>query len=543
MMRPGFALLALAACTSSPAKTVAPTLEVTTPARGTTVDGGMVTVSGTATASGAMTVTVDGEEVPVGKDGSFSTQIAVQPGIQVIETHAIDRAGHDVRDTRAVLAGTLAQSDGSHTSAIAARASAAALTTIGKAIASDAKGVDYTQAAQGLNPIYNNTGCLGAVIDITSISIGNVSVGLVPKAGALATDVTIDNVVVKLKADFKVACIGGSTTITVSASAAHISGDLGARIASGTLATSLPSASVQLDNFDLQVSGVPSEIVDLFNSHVQGAVQSSLASMIQSKVPPIANAKLAGLLAGGFDEKLLGVPAKLSITPSTVTVSPSGLYVAVDTKLAVTGGSGGMFLTTQSPVDASLMSGTRGLGVAIACDVLNELLAGLWAAGAFDTSVPVSSLSVLAALLDPDATTIAVSLSLPPTVSSDGTGNLQLAIGDAMISVEDQDGNVLQKLALTLETALSAQASQGSLALSLGQPQVWAQVLDQADDGSRPLGDSQVEGLVTGVWGVVGNQAQTALAKLSLPSVAGVQLGAPTISAVQSYVVADVPLD
>ena len=537
-------LVALAACSTAAQKSSAPdappTLVITSPARGTTVDGASVRVTGTTTAP---TITINNAGVPVAVDGSFSAQVSVAPGIALIETHAIDTHGDDVRDVRAVLAGALATSDGSQTATIAAEATPAALATIGKAIASDAKGVDYTAAAQALNPVYNNTGCLGAVIDITSISLSNVGVTLAPKANALATEVTIDNVVVKLKANYKVACIGGSDTITVSASAAHISGNLGASIANGKLATTLPSATVAFDGFSLDLGGIPSELTNLFDSVVQPAVQNALASMIESKVPPLANGALAGLVAKGFSASLLGTHAAFTVTPAKTAISSAGLYVELAGKTLVDGGAGGMYFTAPTPASASLMAQTTGLGVAIECDLVNGLFAGLWAAGAFETTVPVADLSIASALLDPNAAQIALSLSLPPTVTSDGTGNLQLAVGDAMISVQDAGGTQLQELALSLHTAVSAASQQGAIALTLGAPTLFATVLEQADDGARPLTDTEVESLVGAAWGIVGGQASTALGKLPLPAIAGVQLGAPTVTGAPGYLVADVPLD
>jgi len=537
-------LAVLAACSTaahqSTAPDAAPTLVITSPARGTTVDGASVTVTGTTTAP---TLTINNVGVPVGGDGTFSADVPVAPGISLIETHAIDTHGNDVRDVRAVLAGALATSDGSQAATIAALATPAALTTIGTAIANDAKGVDYTAAAQALGPVYNNTGCLGAVLDITSISLSNVGVTLAPKANALATEVTIDNVVVKLKANYKVACIGGSDTITVSASAAHISGSLGASVSNGKLATTLPSTTVTLDGFSLDLGGIPSELTNLFDSVVQPAVQNALASLIESKVPPIANQAFAGLVAKGFTASLLGTSSTFTVTPAKTAISTAGLYVELGAKTLVDGGAGGMYVTAPMPASASLMAQTKGLGLAIECDLVNGLFAGLWAAGAFETIVPVSDLSIASALLDPNAAQLALSMSLPPTVISDGTGNLQLAVGDAMISVQDASGTQLQQLALSLHTAVSAASQQGAIALTLGAPTLFATVLEQADDGARPLTDSEIEGLVGAAWSIVGGQASAALAKLPLPAIAGVQLGAPTVTGAPGYLVADVPLN
>lgn len=540
-------LAGLTACASSTAKQgpdVPPTLQVTSPQRGATVDGDSLTVTGTATGGAGLTVTVDNTEVPLAKDGSFTATVPATPGISIIETHAKDQAGHDVRDVRAVLAGTLAASDGTHAATIAAHASPAVLTAVGKTVASDAQAVDYTAIAQQLNPVYDNGGCLGAVVNITSVSVGNVDVQLTPNSGALAAAVTIGNVVVKAHVDFKVACIGGSDTLTVSSSAAHINGDLGITVSGGQLVTSLPGASVSLDDFNLSVGGIPSAVVSLFEGTVKSKVQTALQNAITSKLPPIANAKLAGLLAQPFDANLLGIATTLTVTPTTATVAPDGMLVAVDSKVAVTGGAGGVFLEQPAPDPSMLASTTQNLGVGIANDVVNQLLGGLWAAGAFDKTVPISSVGPLSGLLDPDATQLSISVSLPPTVQSDSAGTLQLAIGDAIIKVQDASGNDLQTIALSVQTTISAGPTQsGALALALGTPTVYAQVTGQVNDGSRPLTDAQVEAIVSGAWNLVAQQAGEALGKLPMPSIAGLQLGTPTVGAASNFVVADIPVN
>jgi hypothetical protein len=541
------ALLAVAACTSaqSSQKDAPPVLSITSPDRGTSADGGNITVTGTVTDDQpGVRVTVNGMDTPVGKDGSFSASVSVSDGIGILETHAIDKGGHDVRDVRAVLAGTIGTSDGTKVAPVGAHASPAAITAIGKAIAADANAVDYTAAVSAMNPIYSDTSCNGAVVNVTSVDLSNVDVSLVPQQGALATKVTLTNIVVKMDVHFRALCIGGSDTVTISSSAAHIDGDLGVSVASGKLVTTLSNASVVLDNFHLSAGGVPSFVVDLFNGTIRSKVQSALQSVVSSKVPPIANAKLAGLLAKPFSTKVLGADTKLTATPTAATIAATGMFLGVDTKVLVTGGAGGMYVEQTPPAASTLMGQTHNLGLAIANDLVNQLLAGLWAAGAFDKTVPVASLSVLAALLDADATQLSLKLSLPPTVQSDGTGNLQLAIGDAIISVQDSTGAELQKLALSVQTSVAMDASStGALSMALGNPTVYAQVLGQVDDGSRELTDQQVEGIVTGAWGVVSQQAGDALAKLPMPSVAGIKLGAPTVQAISSYVLADIPIE
>jgi hypothetical protein len=328
----------------------------------------------------------------------------------------------------------------------------------------------------------------------------------------------------------------------VSASAAHINGDLTASVASGQLATALPNTQVQLDNFNLSVSGIPSVITGLFDGIVQGKVQSALQSAIQSKVPAIADAKLNGLLAAPVTDTVLGHNISIDIAPTTAAIAADGVYVEVAATVNVDGGSGGMYLTEPVTTAQPLLATAPDLGVALANDGLNQLLAGLWAAGAFDQTVQLSSIPALSGLLDPNAAQLALSLSLPPTAATDPSGNLNVAIGDAMISVQDATGKQLQQIALSLQTGLSIANVMGTVSMTLGAPTVFAQVTVQASDGAAPLSDTEVQGLVGGAWSLLGTQATSVLGKLPMPNSAGVQLGDPTVNSQSNYVVADLPI-
>jgi hypothetical protein len=539
------ALIAASACSGAQSKQgsdTPPVLQVTSPTRGTTTDGTMVTVTGTVTDDGPVHVTVQGTDVTPASDGSFTTTISVPPGLSLIETHAIDKGGHDVRDVRAVLAGATGMSDGSLGSPIGAQASPAALRQIATTIANDAEHIDYTAAVQHLNPIYNNSSCLGAVVNITHISIGSIDAAMVPGNNAVITDVTLNNVVVTLQADFRVACIGGSDTITLSSSAAHIHGNLGLSASAGKISTSLPNASITLDNFNLNVGGIPGPIVDLFNGVVRGRVESALSGMISNKVPPLADAKIANLLTRPYTITVLGHKNTVTVSPDRVNVSSSGLFLGATTTLTVIDGEGGVFAPMPMALPPTLMANSQGIGLAIATDLVNELLAGLWAASAFDRSLPISKVAVLAALLDPDAATIDLHMMLPPQIIATSDSKLQLSVGDAMISVKDMSGAELQKIALSVNTTLVAGPSQSDkLLLTVGQPTVYADVIQQ-DPNSTQLTDQQIEGIVNGVWGLVGDTANQALANLPMPSLAGLQLGAPTIAGMPGFVTADIAL-
>lgn len=532
-------IVAAAACSSEDTgpTTPPPTLELTSPQRGTFAAGETVTVAGFVRDGGAgVRVTVDNTEVTLAADGSFTTTISVEPGIAIVETRAFDTTGREAKDVRAVLAGPTAPSDGSLAAPIGARAGIAAITSIGNAIGTAAEAIDFTAAGKALNPVYNNTGCLGARIDITSIALSNIGVALVPQPDKLVTDVAIDNVDVRLHADFKVACIGGSTNITVRSTKARVHGDLGVAVRAGKLDTTIAGVTVALDGFSIDVGGVPGAIENLLKDQARNAVINALSTTIRDRVPGIANGALANLVAKPLTTSILGHETQLGVAPAMVAVSPSGLFVAIDTTVRVADGEGGSYASSPSAVTASMLT-TRGLGLALSDDAANQLFAGLWAAGAFDLSLAIDSVGPLAALLDDDSRTIEVALALPPTLTTDA--GVQLSIGDLIVTTRDAGGAEVQKLALSLRTALSAAPTDNKLTLTLGAPELHAQVIAQSAVVDRPLTGEQIEGIVGGVWGLVGAAASDALAKLPMPSFAGFQLGAPTIEGRDGFVIAD----
>ncbi len=541
----GVACVVLASACSSATGTESgsdapPTLEILTPERGALDDAGQVTVTGHVQDDApGVRVTLNGVEVTVENDGSFTSTIQVPPGIAILETHAIDKSNHDVRDVRAVLAGNLAPSDGKTASKIGARLGRAGIRTVGNALATSAEAIDFTAAATAMNPIYDNGGCLGAKIDITSVDVGNINVVLVPKAGALDTSVELDNVVVRMHANFKVACIGGSTTITVRSSKATVRDDLGVLLVTGKIRTSLPSPTVELAGFSIDVGGVPGAIENLLKDRARAGAESAIANAIKSKVPAIADAKLSTLLAKPLDTQLVGHDLAIGITPTNLEVTTTGMSLTADSTLVIAGGEGGTFLSTPMPINAIEQDGAN-LGVLIADDLVNQLFAGMWAAGAFDLTLSAEAAGPVAALLDDDVRTIDLKLSLPPTVTTRDA--LELAVGDLIITGRDGAGVEVQSFALSLKTTLVATPSGSHLALTTTTPTVFAQVLAQSAAVDNPLEDGQIEGIVTGVWGLVDGMLNDALVKLPMPSVAGINLAAPAITGKSGYLVLDADL-
>ncbi len=513
-----------------------PTLEVLTPERGTLADSSSVTVTGRSNAS---KVTVNGTEAIVQKDGTFEATLQVDSGITLIETHAI-RGDIDVRDVRAVMAGDLSPTDGSISGPIAARITADGFTKVGGALAATAQALDWQALALGMNPIYDTSGCNSAKIDIQELRVGTIGVGLTPKAGAVGAGVTIDDVFVKMKINFRAICISGSTTATVRSTRAHINGDLALAASGGKLDASLPSSSVQLDGFSLDVSGVPGAIESLVKGEARKAAEKALNNVIKQQVPAKAGDALGGLLAQPINANLLAHATAFTITPSSVVIDADGLVAAVDAKVLVTGGEGGMFVSTPMPLDA-MSWGQGDIGLALADDVVNQLLSGMWATGAITPTVKLEGpLAVLTAIIDGNAESLKLDMKLPPMVRANN-GVIELAIGDLILSARDASGVELQSFALSLTTTLSAAPNaSGTIAVTVGEPTVKAQVLVQSATDNTT--GEQLEGIVDGAWGLVGNMMGDALGSMPMPSVAGMQLGAPALQGQRGFLVVDVPI-
>jgi hypothetical protein len=180
--------LTFAACASGPTEDgedAPPVLEITAPQRGAQSTTPTVTVTGRATDDTAgLRVTVNGVPAALSADGSFTATVNVA-GLDILETRAIDDAGHDVRDVRAVLAGELVPTGGLVAGAVGARIGADGFGAISRGIATTVAGADFTAAAVAANPVYDNGGCLGARVNVTDVDVGGVELDLIPTAGTI----------------------------------------------------------------------------------------------------------------------------------------------------------------------------------------------------------------------------------------------------------------------------------------------------------------------------------------------------------------------
>ncbi|MBA3542693.1 MAG: hypothetical protein H0T79_23960 [Deltaproteobacteria bacterium] len=512
----------------TPVVDIVPELAIVQPERGVFVEGGTLVVTGRAHDDAAVRVTVNGVDATVAPDGSFTATLDVPAGLTILETHAIDTTGHDVRDVRSVLVGPFAPSDAR--APIAVRLGRGGLAALGKALGASAKSIDVKAAARALNPVFDNGGCLGARADIADLSIGKVEVSLAPKAGAVATMIFVDSIVARFDVRYEVACLGGSTTMTVHTNA-RITSDLGATVRGGRLQTTLANTNVALEALQMEISGVPGPIENLLRRALRGSVEHALQTIVANDVPPVANAKLASLLAHPAQPPVLGRPVKLEVVPRRFEVTASGVLVAADAAFVVAGGERGRHVAKPAsmpglehpPVDADVW---------IAAAAIDQLLSGLWAAHAFDRTLALADLGMVGMLLKGKLHTIEVAFSLPPMIGA--TKHLELAIGDLILTARDATGAELQRFAVSLRSDLTIEP--GEHALATTEPTVLAQ---QLGNGPGPLDAATVEAIAKTVWSLVAMMVDDSLTRIPVPALGGgVQVRAAT--ARDEFVVLDI---
>jgi hypothetical protein len=534
----------VAACTGAVGQddTIAPSLQVATPARGVLTSDATITVSGQASdvGVGLASVTVNGQPAVVDAQGGFSATVPLTPGLAILETLATDRAGNTTRDVRAALAGTLVRADAPVAEAMAARLGPSGFAVLGTLAGRLAGAIDFTAVAQGLNPVFDKGGggCLSVKVDVIEVAKTGVDVALVPQEGAIGADLAVRDVRVRLRASYRVACIGGSASLTINAQQARFVGALGVGLVGSDVKVSVPASQVSFDGFDLDVGGLPDVIVDLFNGQLGDAVASAMSKMLAKELPPRVESLLANFVGRTVDLNLLGKTVQVTVSPTSILLGAGGLALGVGGKVTVDGAADVEYLGTPGGMAPELLRSMDSFGLAIADDLLNQLLANAWAAGLLEPSLPLGPDHPAHLFFGPEADRIAIELSLPPTVSVATDGELRLLLGDVMVRVMDDDGGKgqLAEIAASFEVPLAVRVGVGGeLSLSLEAPKMWAQVLAWREDLPRALTGEQLEALGATAFSQIGAIAGDALGGIPLPSIAGASIDQARVDSASGF--------
>lgn len=517
-----------------------PTIEIESPARGTMAEGGSIRVTGRVTDAGSGVAEVRINDQVATLDGdSFSLDLAAPAGIAILQTRATDVAGNVGSDNRAVLLGDLADQGTPITDGVVAKLDGGAMGGMAQMISSFANGTNFTALATALNPVVDTgSSCNSAKVFVESINKSGVPVTAQPVAGGINTRVSIRGLDVRGRVTFRALCISGSASWRITATAYNVGGRIAPTLTGGDIAIGLDGVTSGFDGFNLDVNNIPGFVENLFEDQVRNKLADIMRDKVREMVPQMATSFLQEFLADSYAVDAMGQTIDLSIKPTSMLWDTSGGRISLETTTVVRGVEGASFLSTPTPAPDAM--GAGGLSVALADDVANQLMAGMWASGALELGFQPGEGDPVRAFF-PEADSVAIQLLLPPVVNADTTtGTMKLAIGDAMVQVIDADQGLgtMAEFAISAEIDLSATlTTDGRMMLQTGSPRVVGQVISQSDSLLVPLDEAKVTAFAELAINQFAQQADALFETLPIPGVPGAELSSPTFEPRGGYVV------
>jgi hypothetical protein len=452
---------------------VLPVLSVDYPPRGAFQLAGSGTVQGTVQAGSAAltTVTVNGKQAAMADDGSFTIEIPLEPGIQLIGIRAEDAAGQRAVDGRAVYAGPVNQSGDWLSGALRFEIDSDIL---------DDDDPEPDDIAALLEVLLEDPALLDLIVGITlegsgfeltptRVDLDSARVDLAAGDGVLEAEVQLNDVLM----DFDVQGTGllswASTSGTAWIAAAQVGTDLTIVSSGGRIRTEAQWVEVDLVGYELTVDWFPDGLEDDLANWTEGLLEDTIT-------------EVAGALLGeGVSEALEGLVVDMKIAPGLgiaaslgeLEIVPDALRMVVDTRLDAVSAfdlppGAGALSTPGDPPEWPIAKGAR-IGVAVDDDFLNLLGFALWQAGPLSAielpGVTVGGLSgePIPPPLGP-ADSIEMGLYLPPVVSPPREADLfdaDVSVGEWRIKFNREDGEVIE-FSVNLRAGLRAEVLDGT---------------------------------------------------------------------------------
>jgi hypothetical protein len=535
--------LALAACADNAYDPDAPAIDpnaprvhITSPSRGTIAgDVKTLTVTGTASDDSGVIDSVLVNDVPatVAADGTWSAQVTVVPGTNLLHAIAKDKQGNQGKESRAVVAGPMATLARQVPDAITATLSAQTFDAIGRGAAGFIKSGNLMTVVQGMNPVVDagdGPDCLYAQASITSMTVGDADILLAPQTGGVFMSGELDNVRIGMHLQWAVSCLDGSRDIVIAASKVSVQGLLRVGIVGRDFDIRLENQNVQITGFDLQLGGIPGSIVDML--HLDTAMGPILGWATERFVVPMMNKSLAGL----NDTKtidVLGTQVNVDVKPSQISFTNVGGKVLLNTTLRAQNDSGSfVYVANTLPT----MDMSHGFQLAVADDAANQLLTSMWSAKGLDKTIDLKtgSYGEIGQLYD----AVELKTAVPPFVDA-SDGKLTLTVGDMVASFK-LGTSVVTQVAINAQVELKVvKGTDGKLRFDVGTPTVYVDVIDEGIEGSNQLSNAQFEAIASFALTRIVAVGSGSVGAIPLPSVGGVSVTNLQIEQQHGYLIVD----
>lgn len=455
--------------------------------------------------SGIESVRVNDVQVILDENGQFEAYAELLPGTTLVHTVAVDRAGNESVDTRAVFTGEMVPQQTTVPDALVTRITEEGFAGLSALATETLSTLDLGALLAESNPVIDKgVPCLNVQISVLDLTHGPLSVELRPIPGGLAYDVKVDDALVDLWADFSAVCIPGSAPVTMTADSLHTTGTVDVYLDGNDelIVDVNDDAQTTVENFGLEVGALPTDVIELFQDEVDDVVAALVTSQIKKQIPGLVEDYLATGFTGSIP--VFGRNLDVLIRASDVAFNSAGARIALDSNFEISGwNDDAEYLHTPRPVP-SLLDAPVGVQVAVADDMMNQLINAFWSAGAMEISFELegdgSSDGGLAARVD----RIDVSMPLRPTATMELDGTpARVVLGDLLVDIVDTDGGedkILTRVAVSAVIDLDVQSdASNAMRLVTAGSQGWVNVLDKGVEQPNPLDDPYVETLGSAV--------------------------------------------
>lgn len=516
-MKPSHLAIALVSTAAAcmPPLAPPPNLEVTSPERGLIQSGeGSVVVTGRALpgsdGSPIYKVMVNNQQATVAADGSFSVTVPTPSGAMLLETTALSMDGGHAVDARAVHVGEIRQAGQMVPGAISAALSADAFALISKAASDSVNSLDL---ARMVPPISYGGGTANLKLTVSELSIGDVTIDLVPTDGGLQVAVQIDSLSAKAKAAYAGTLVpDGSTDITVAAQTIAFTGTLTVTQTETGFKTSITAPNLSSTGLDVNASGLVGTVLNLLMDNLSGTIASIAKSSIGGVIDPALNKALGGLKE----------PRTLSVLGYDLTVAASahqfafgndGALASVNLSTSLGGIAMPRYVFTQNsevPLDLGY-----GVQLAVADDLINDMLAQVHATGILKQSFEKNFEIFDKASLD---------IQMPPMLSaSNEDGFIKLVLGDMILTATNGDATLVRAAVNASVDVKIEPVGEGSkeIAIKLGEAHVVANLLDDPENPSQITSEELTGASKSGISFQV-KDMDAFLVNVPVPTIAGV---------------------
>lgn len=440
-----------------------PELEITNPERGGWSESDTDTMTGTVSdeVTGIDSLTVNGAEVEVGVDGSFSTELDYVFGLNILETTAVDADGNEVNDTRAVLAGEFLPYGSAVSGGMLARihdgdGGLDELEALGDGLVT-ATMLDslipypaYSYAEETCIDYWWDEYCFdwySVTLYLTSPSLSSTSLVLDPMStGQLSTTFTVVAPSINWSGSGDVVGIGYSGSGTVSADSIAVVMYLTPTVSGGAIGATVDSVDVISTGFDFDVDSWLYDALEYvgidFDSMVQGYLEDAIEDQVYSQVPALIEDTLQDLEIG-YNLDIGDGSYTFAAEPDGIVVDDTGITLSLGTTFTADSwtlsrsGLGSLSYGYAQPA----WTGSPGTVIGVNEDFLNQVFFALWGGGVLSLQMTDEDLGLDPAdlaLVLPGLTDLTLSADplLPPVVVP-GTGSdlLDLQVGDMLLTL------------------------------------------------------------------------------------------------------------